>query len=293
MMLEKNVLVTGSTGYLGKSLVNKLLALGFNVTGLSRSSSEIKHEHYTHLKKTIDESLKLGHFDIIFHMAGVGHRYTQYSHYELIQTNVCGLENTLRAIENPEKVLFFYPSSSSVYGDNSKKNSPVNEGACLRPKSSHGQSKLKSEQVLSNFSDKTGMKTIIARIFNVYGGHDKGSIVEKIIHSITRGTTMPLDRNLWRDFIHIDDLVSSIVRLSRDSSGIFNMGSGVATRIGDLVEYVEHIFDRKLKHSPFETEVQYIVSCPDKLQSVIGMPPSVDMKEYIDSVFESFKIATL
>ncbi|CAO6124391.1 COG1086 Predicted nucleoside-diphosphate sugar epimerases [Candidatus Pelagibacterales bacterium] len=128
-----------------------------------------------------------------------------------------------------------YTSSSSIYGSLGDINNFGNN------RDLYSSTKLACENLIKNFSRKNKSDFIITRIFNMYGGEDKFSLIAKILESIRNNNKFIIYNNgsSVRDFIHVSD-VSSIYKklISYKFSGIVDIGTGQGVRIKDLLESI-------------------------------------------------------
>ena len=287
-MNNKKILVTGSSGYIGKTLVKELLSLNCSVTGIARTSAGIQHKNFNEISKSIDDTLQLEFYDIVFHMAGVGYSYINLTK-EKVEFLDCNILNcVLNAIVKPDKTTFFYPSSASVY--DSQNSCPIKEDGLINPSNEYGLSKLKSENRLKKFSEDHKMNYIIGRIFNTYGGVDDTlSLVEKFKKSIKEGMPMPYFPSMVRDFIHINDVASAVIFLANNEKGVFNIGAGTATKLSDLVSVLEKHYDKNFICSRVSANRAYSVANVKRLVRS-GFAPTVDIITWIESAMSKDSI---
>ena len=149
---NSNVLVTGSTGYIGENLVLRLLKSGVKVTGLSMEDSLLVHPNYTHLKKRLKSFLDIDFYDAIFHLAGTGYKNQTDVDDEIRKYNLESTLSLLKSIKSPDRCVFVFSSSCSVYGFRS--NSNLKETDLIEPNNLYSNSKLDAEQAILAFSSK-------------------------------------------------------------------------------------------------------------------------------------------
>ena len=118
-----------------------------------------------------------------------------------------------------EKII--YTSSASVYGTNNY----CTESDNLMPLSLYASLKISSEKLIEGFCNEHDIDFIIARIFNMYGGNDRFSIISKIINSVRNNKEICLINKgvSARDFIHIDDVVCYYAKLFIGRSDLITM----------------------------------------------------------------------
>ncbi|MFH1541077.1 MAG: NAD-dependent epimerase/dehydratase family protein [Elusimicrobiota bacterium] len=186
----KNILVLGSDGFIGKNLFAELKRLpDIKINKFDIDSDDKQLEYY--LKES----------DIVFHLAGVN-RPQKIEEFEtgnvvLTQTIIETLEKLKR---NPSIV---FTSSIQAELDNP-----------------YGISKRKAEDILIEYSKKSGAKIYICRFPNVFGKWCRpnyNSVVSTFCHNITRGLDIEIsDVNKEIELIYIDDIVSEFMDIVLD-----------------------------------------------------------------------------
>lgn len=134
-----------------------------------------------------------------------------------------------------KKIL--YTSSSSVYGNNIL----CSEKDGLRPLNLHSSLKIANEKLISKFCEDHGIDYTIARVFNMYGGNDRFSIISKIERAVRDKSVLIIvnNGNAVRDFIHIDDVVRIYAQLlNKRNVPILNIGTGEGISIKNMLDYL-------------------------------------------------------
>ena len=129
-----------------------------------------------------------------------------------------------------------YTSSSSVYGDNIYST----ETDQVKPLNLYASLKVANEKMIEKFSIENKIDFTISRLFNMYGGNDKFSIISKIFLAIkfNKELTIVNNGNSVRDFIHIDDVVDIYIKLlDIKNINILNIGTGVGKSIKNIIRY--------------------------------------------------------
>ena len=172
-MNYKKVLVTGSSGFIGKHLVNELLLQGHRVVGLDIcANSSPKKKGYNFLKGRVElKQLQQIPFkpDWIFHCAGGGSvGFAEADPQHDFQMNVGTSIEVLsfaRNINPPPRIV--YLSSAAVYGNTGSKRHP--EKSSARPCSSYGFHKKMAESAFHFYGKRWAIPSVVIRIFSVYG----------------------------------------------------------------------------------------------------------------------------
>lgn len=129
-----------------------------------------------------------------------------------------------------------YTSSSSVYGDNIYST----ETDQVKPLNLYASLKIANEKMIKNFCTEKKIDYTISRLFNMYGGNDKFSIISKIFLAIRFNKELMIvnNGNSIRDFIHIDDVVNIYIKLlDIKNIKILNIGTGVGRSIKSIIKY--------------------------------------------------------
>ena len=179
-----------------------------------------------------------------------------------------------------------YTSSSSVYGDNSF----CSESDSLNPLSLHASLKVANEKLIEIFSVKNNIEYTIARIFNMYGGNDRFSIIYKITESLKNNKELLLINNgeATRDFIHIDDVLYAYKNLlTKKGVNIINIGSGNSKSISDIIEFLRRYGLSLNTNNLSRDELKVSVCNSRKLQSVI---PGIEFKSVEDFLFDKYNL---
>ena len=223
--------ITGGSGVLGKILQAQLAANGHRVDCFSGDVRE---------GREISTWLEGRRFDAIIHLAAVvPTQEVQAGPARAIHVNVGGTINLLVAAAASGQPWIFYASSSHVY---QPQPAPLSETAPTAPTHPYGLSKLMGEQVLVAAAEAAGLSCCIGRIFSFYHHSQVGSFLYPSL--LRRFATEDLDLPFpligaedVRDISPAEELVAHIVALAeKRATGVFNIGSGVGTRIADFAQ---------------------------------------------------------
>jgi len=257
-----NVLVTGGAGFIGSNLVRTLINMNVSriivIDDLSNGSIEnipssdkvsfyqLNISDYKQLSSRIRDEI-----DLIFHLAAVTSLEESINNpFKTFNTNVVGTLNLLETMRKRDVSGIIYSSSVAVYGE--PKYLPIDETHPLDPINFYGYTKLKGEELIREFSDLYGLRYVILRYFNVYGPRMKGGqyagVIYKFVSSLLRNDNPVIygDGLQTRDFIYVEDVIDANIRASkRLDNEVYNIGTGVETRIIDLLNIISDILGRK------------------------------------------------
>lgn len=199
----------------------------------------------------------------------------------VIDDNVMSTMRLLEACRDHGIGKFAYVSTCAVYGESRD----TAEAVDPHPITINGITKLLNERIIEDACAEFGMECQIYRVFNMYGGRDRFSILSHLLRALRDDLPFILNNGgaAERDFIHVDDVAAIIGKLVGMSvpAGHVNIGTGRATRIADVVAVVQQRHpELKLEHREV-SEVQY--SCADltRLVSLIEQPSFVDVRAFM------------
>ena len=237
------VLVTGSAGFIGSSVVIKLLERGDRVLGIdnhndyydpalkeARLARFKNHKNYQHLRLNLEDKAEiLECFDVhrpdrVINLAAqAGVRYSLTNPHAYIDANIQGFINILEACRNFECKHLTYASSSSVYGGNTKL--PFSEhDAVDHPVSLYAATKKANELMAHTYSHLYGLPTTGLRFFTVYGPWGRPDMALFLFtKAILEGRPIDVYNHgqMTRDFTFIDDIVEGVIRVN-DKAALSN-----------------------------------------------------------------------
>jgi len=192
----------------------------------------------------------------------------------IFQSNVRSTASLLHAIWQSDVEMLLFASSGGVYGK--QNNFPIEETAVVLPLDSYGRSKLASEDLVRQFALQSGVPTAIARIFNVLGpGQDELHFAGRIagqLASILARKAEPIVRvgplSSSRDFLDVRDICHGLaVILGSNHQGVYNVGSGLETNVGELLRVFLDTADLR-KDVEIETDATRIDPVPRHVANI-------------------------
>jgi UDP-glucuronate 4-epimerase len=228
------ILVTGTAGFIGAALTERLLARGDEVYGIdnhndyydpalkeARLSRFAAHPHYTHLRADLADAAAINRAFHAFQpqrvvnlAAQAGVRYSLKNPQAYVQSNIVGFVNVLEACRHGNVEHLVYASSSSVYGANRKLPFAV-EDAVDHPVSLYAASKKANELMAHTYSHLYNLPTTGLRFFTVYGPWGRPDMSPILFADrIVRGEPSDVFNygNHSRDFTYVDDIVEGVIR---------------------------------------------------------------------------------
>lgn len=227
--------VTGSSGFVGKRLVERLRAAGHEVIPLDIAEG---------IDLTRREQLvEIPAFDCAFHLAARTFVPDSFKNpFDFYFSNVVSTLNMLELCRR-HKARFVY-TSSYVYG--SPQYLPVDEKHPVAAHNPYAQTKLIGEDLCRAYWRDFSVSSFILRPFNIYGPNQKGDfLIPSIIQQARQGRIVLKDPRPRRDFVYVDDVVSAYVSCMEQSvTGVevFNIGSGMSVAVTEIARTVAEYF---------------------------------------------------
>ncbi len=231
----KKILITGSAGFVGYHLAQKLCKDNWEVIGIDslndyydpqlktdRLKQLEKYNNFNFIQLDLVEKENLlnlfetQHFDFVIHLAAqAGVRYSIKNPSAYIDSNIIGFINILEACRKYPIKHLVYASSSSVYGANV--NQPFSEKDNVdHPVSLYAATKKSNELMAHTYSALYNIPTTGLRFFTVYGSYGRPDMAYfSFTKNIIEGNPIKVFNNgkLERDFTYIADIVEGIERL--------------------------------------------------------------------------------
>lgn len=295
----KRVLITGGAGFIGGTLVRKLLLNTsfeiFNLDKLSYASNlksiekvlknlnSTNQKRYKHLKVDLvnkeetDEVIKYVKPDIIFHFAAESHVDRSINGPEVfLQSNVIGTFNILQSSlqywekkqkDFREKFRFHHISTDEVYGSLNE-TGIFSEKTNYSPKSPYSATKAASDHLVNAWHHTYGLPTLITNCSNNYGPWQyPEKLIPVVILKALQGENIPIYGNGLniRDWLFVDDHIDAINLVSSKSKPGKNycIGGGSEKTNIQLVNKICDLLDAyKPKSSSYKEQISFVEDRP-------------------------------
>jgi len=276
-----SILVTGSSGFIGRKVVERLPKLGV-ITDYD-NSIRVNLEN-------IEEVMKINSADTVIHLAGkTPKKELKWNDY--FSNNISSTSNILEYCvkKNVKKLIYV---SNYIYGN--PKYSPIDENHPINPHNAYSESKYLAERLCKFYCDKTNLNLIILRPFNIYGeSMNEGFLLSNLINSVkTNEKVTIINKDSRRDLLHVDDFVDLILKIKDYNCKfeIFNVGTGISSSFNEIIEKIEKITLKKLDLEYLEDKkifIEDIKADITKIKEKLDWKPRVGIEEGLQRMLKS------
>lgn len=216
-LADRNVLVTGASGFVGRHLAAALQECHANVAVLLRRPETwrqggVWRELAGDLTRPESLQGKCGGIDTVFHLAGLAHVEGERSaqagdpHWRI---TVEGTRALLAEAVRAGVRRFVFVSTVKAMGEGGDKR--LDEASAEAPESAYGRAKLAAERLVSETCDEHGIEWVVLRLPMVYGRDNKGNL-PRMVAAVDKGwfPALPEVRNR-RSMVHVDDVVQALL----------------------------------------------------------------------------------
>ena len=286
------ILVTGSTGFIGKALVPELLDQGYKLAVLVNKTPP--HNDWIDRVKVLTADItkeeifktKDYPFTKIIHLAAYIPQKDSPDELEnCLKANVIGTNNLLEFARIRGITRFINSSSALVY-DVTERPKVFKENSRVFPKTYYGMSKLLGEMLCEKYRKIARIKPISLRYSFIYGpGMPEHFVFGKFLNFAKKGEDIPIygTGKGVRDFIYIKDVIKAIMlALEGDIVGCFNIGTSVGISLSELAEKIIRATNSKSKiifHQDQKEDKSQTILDNSKAMKRLGFQPVYTLKE--------------
>jgi NAD dependent epimerase/dehydratase len=300
------VLVTGATGFIGGTLVERLVRAGATVRAFVRYSSIGPRERLAFLPPEIAGEVEVALGDIgdwetvqdagrgvdtIFHLAAlIAIPYSYAAPRSYLRTNVEGSLNILLAGRAARRIVHL--STSETYG--TAQYVPMDELHPISPQSPYAATKAAADLLALSLHRSHQTPVATARPFNTYGPRQTArAVIPTIVHQALQGTRILLGAiRTTRDFTYVTDTADGLMSLAGADGvvgDVVNIGNGREIAIGAVVGLVGDILGKQLtveerpeRLRPDPSEVERLLCGNEKARRMLGWEPRVSLREGLE-----------
>lgn len=295
--MARKILITGSTGFVGRHLVPKLLENDFQVLEITRSQSKSlklfgdKTSKIEVSDPRLKEKIKDFNPEVAIHLASYLTSSDSLAEAEkLISSNITFLTKILDALSDTSLKLFINTGSfSEFYKGNGE----------FIPAYFYAATKTASRAIVDYYSNLKNFTQVTVVPYTIYGGKDSQKKIIDIIYDSTFSKT-PLDLtpgDQFLDFIHIDDVVDFYISIISKLNSLpkkveFKLGTGNPVSLKQLAKLIEVISNKKINvnwggKKYRQTDILFAKAEIDKNKEMLFWVPKINLetglKKYINN----------
>ncbi|HAT9829576.1 TPA: NAD-dependent epimerase/dehydratase family protein, partial [Legionella pneumophila subsp. pneumophila] len=258
------ILITGATGFIGRSLVPALLSEGHDVRcAVLQLDSTLQAEQIVinNLEVHTDWTDALRNVEIVIHLAARVHIMKEYatsSLEEYCKINSIATKNFVEQAAQNNVKRFIFLSTIKVHGEFSQNNLPFSEDCRTQPEDPYAKSKLYAEQFIQEICQNARMEFVILRPPLVYGPYVKANFL-RILQLVDKKWPLPFG-SIYnkRTFIYIDNLVSAISAVVSEPSAanqVYLVADDCSWSLTQLVQTLSRKMNTKLFLIPIPVQI--------------------------------------
>lgn len=301
----KKVLITGSEGFIGSHLTERLVELGAEVTALVLYNSFNNWGWIDTFDKSVRDSIKVITGDIreydgvkkivkdqeiVFHLAAlIAIPYSYLSPMAYVRTNIEGTTNILEACKEYDIEKIIHTSTSETYG--TALYVPIDEKHPLQGQSPYSASKIGADKIAESFNKSFNLPIATIRPFNTYGPRQSArAVIPTIISQILSGKKEIKLGSLTptRDFNYVKDTAEAFIKIAESDKTIgevINSGSNHEISIGELIKLIIRLTGTDVKVlcdedrlRPQNSEVNRLWADNTKIKSLTDWSPQYTLE---------------
>lgn len=297
----KRALVTGSSGVIGRVLVDNLVHLGADVLGVDLVPPSLSAEKFRYITADLSAGVPEASIDfapeLVFHLAASFERTVETAGYwkTVFKNDVLASHHLLEALESLKSLqVFVFASSYLNYDPSLYLDVPdvrkLKESDRLLPRNMVGLAKYYMDRELEFVQATQGnFRTVSARIFRVYGRGSR-DVISRWVRSSLAGEELKVFGTENRfDYIFADDVAEGLIRLSESENAIgpVNLGSGASRSIEEVLRILSHeIGGIKIQREPYHGSIESSEANMSLFQRLTGWIPSISLELGIGKIVE-------
>ena len=295
----KKYFITGSEGFIGSHLIEKVLKDGNFVFALVNYNSfgnigwlKSYSSNHKRLKIIFGDIRDPGTYlkylkktDYVINLASlISVPYSYFAPRSYIENNILGCHFLYNSCEKLKIKKIIHISSSEVYG--TPKKIPIKETTIFNPQSPYAASKAGADHLAKSYFFSFNLPIIILRPFNNFGPRQSlRAVIPTIINQALKGNKIRLGNvNTKRDFLYVEDTIDAIIKAVRSKKNLLgeeiNLGTNHTFKIIAIVRTISSILRKKLylklnkqKLRPKASEVDILMCDYTKAQRKLNWKP--------------------
>ncbi len=236
------ILVTGSSGFIGRNLVETLLEKGYSVIGIDKNKSQSMDDNFEFIHDNINYidlySKNFDDVDEVYHLAASADIKKSFLNTRMdLENNVVGTHSVLELMRKKDIKNLAFASSSAVYGIS--KEIPTPETAELMPINLYGASKLAGENFVDTYSEIYGIKQRTFRFAQVVGKYEHRGVIVDFFNKLQKNKNeleILGDGNQNKSYFDVSDCVNAMLLIKK--VGKYNLGNYETIKVTKLADII-------------------------------------------------------
>ena len=311
----KNILITGSDGFIGSHLTEELVKQGYNVKAFVYYNSFNSWGWIDSLPKEIKNEIEIFAGDIrdpngvreamkdcdtVFHLAAlIAIPFSYHSPDSYVDTNVKGTLNILQAAKLLGTKRILVTSTSEVYG--TAKFVPITEEHPFQGQSPYSATKIGADRLAESFYRSFNLPVTIVRPFNTFGPRQSARAVIPTIITQLQNDFKEIklgDLTPTRDFVYVKDTANGFIEIAKSGKTIgqeINIATQSEISIGDLANEMIRQINPKAKIvtdqqriRPEKSEVNRLFGSNKKIKELTNWTQKYSLQEGLKETIEWF-----
>lgn len=301
--MEKFILLTGGTGFIGSHLSEKLLEKNYKLILLKRSFSPIWriNRFMDNQNLILCDTDKINLSDIFdnYDVEGVFHLAASYiknpSHNDILTTVKSNIEFPTELLDLASNNNVKYFINTGTFFEYSLDKLPLTESSNIDSLNFYSTSKIAFEEILKYYSKEYDIKSSTLKLYTPYGPRDDETkiIPYLILNTLNKQEVNINNPNNRLDIVHVYDIVEAYIKLkdyilSFKEYESFNVAKDINYSIEEIYNTIKFNLNLETENKINENEIP-IFSNPSKIKNMLNWEPKIDINEGIINTIDYYK----
>ena len=300
--MEKYILLTGGTGFIGSHLAEKLREKDYNLIILKRSFSPIWRINNLDNKNLILCDIdKIDLTDIFdnYSIEGIFHLAAAYiknpTHEDILTTIKSNIEFPTELLDLASNNNVKYFINTGTFFEYSLDKLPLTESSDIDSLNFYSTSKIAFEDILKYYSKEFDINASTLKLYTPYGPRDdETKIIPYLILNTLEKQEININNPLNRlDIVHVYDIVDAYLKLKDnilkfDEYESFNVAKDINYSIEEIYNVIKFNLGLENEININENEIE-VFSSPTKIKNMLGWEPKIGINEGINNTINYYK----